>query len=100
MVEALRRLDFGRLEDLRFRAGEPLLDPPPRTIRTLKFGSGGEVGPTPSLEELADRPAVRQLLRHMDRMRDGCFLRIEVRDASPVFSEVEITEADDGGSRG
>ena len=46
MLELLQRLNFGRLEGLPVRGGEPVLVPPPRAIREYKFG--GEKGPRPA----------------------------------------------------
>jgi hypothetical protein len=79
------------------RADEPTLAPPPRIIRTLKLGGGEGAGLAPSFEELAARPAVQDLMLLLDRMRDGTITRLEIRDASPVFCEVELTGTTAGG---
>jgi hypothetical protein len=95
LVEMIGALGFGRVENLAFQNGEPLLDGPQlRIIRTIRFGGGEAPLPTPSLTELATRPAVRQLMRQMDRLRDGVFTRIEVRSSSPVFCELELGSKD------
>lgn len=96
LIEMLGHLNYGRLENLGFRAGEPLLDPPMRVVRTLRFGAGEETG-CPSVEEIASRPAVQELLQQMGLLRDGKFLRVEVRACSPVFSEIELSSSLSGG---
>jgi hypothetical protein len=73
------------------RAGEPTLAPPPRIIRTLKLGGSEGAGLAPSFEELAARTTVQDLMLLLDRMRDGTIVRIEVRQSSPVYSEIELT---------
>jgi hypothetical protein len=100
LVNMIRDVRFGRIEGLVVQGGEPVLDPPPRTVQTVRFGAAEVCTPTPDLLGIASRPAVRELLSHMDRIRDGKFLRIEVREGSPCFCEVEIATAANGGSRG
>jgi hypothetical protein len=58
--------------------------------------SGEEPG-RPSVEEIASRPAARELLQQMDFLRDGKFLRVEVRACSPVLSEIDICSSLNGG---
>ena len=43
LVELLQNLNFGRIEGLRVKAGEPTFEPAPRLIQKLKMG--GENGP-------------------------------------------------------
>ena len=95
LVRILREVDFGRLEDLLVRTGEPVLSPSPRVVRTVRFGASEDEGATPSLEELAQRPAVRKLMRLLSRMKNGCIARLENRNAQPAFMEfvIDTTEA-------
>jgi hypothetical protein len=97
LVEILRDVSFGRIENLHVRAGEPTLVPPPRIIRTLKLGGGEDAGLAPSQAEIATRPAVQDLMLLLDRMRDGTITRLEIRNACPVFCEVELTGTTAGG---
>ena len=99
LVEILRAIYFGRIEHLVVRAAEPVLDPPPHIVRTLRFGAGQDNAPTHSLDEIAARPAVHHLMLLLDRLRDGMIVRLEVRDSTPIFGEDEIAVTDVGGSR-
>ena len=47
LVELMQRLNFGRIEDLIVRDGEPVFDPAPKVIQKVKIG--GENGPRPEL---------------------------------------------------
>jgi len=44
----LQTLNFGRIENLRLQDGEPVLDPPPRVVREVKFG--GDNSPRPEAD--------------------------------------------------
>src|SRR5262245_59935470 len=45
LVELMQNLNFGRIEVLVIRNGNPILDPLPRVVREVKFG--GDNGPRP-----------------------------------------------------
>ena len=47
LVELMQTLNFGRIEDLIIRGGEPVFDPAPRVIQKVKIG--GENGPRTEL---------------------------------------------------
>jgi hypothetical protein len=94
----LGQIKYGRLENLQIRNGEPVLDDThPRIVCTVRFAAREAADPIPSTEELAAQPAVQDLMRFMDRMRDGTIVRIEVRQSSPVYAEIQITGTTAGG---
>ena len=47
LLEICQKINFGRIENLSIRDGEPVLDPLPLIVREVKFG--GENGPRPEL---------------------------------------------------
>ena len=47
LVELMQRLNFGRIQNLVVRDGEPVFDPAPKVIQKVKIG--GENGPRPEL---------------------------------------------------
>ena len=49
LLELMQTINFGRIEGLAILDGDPVLDPPPRVIREVKFG--GENGPRPELDD-------------------------------------------------
>ena len=46
LIELMQQINFGRIESLLVRNGEPAFDPAPVVIREVKFG--GDNGPRPS----------------------------------------------------
>lgn len=90
LVAAMQRLNFGVIESLPVRGGEPHLDPPVRLIREHKLG--GENGPRPesSLEDFVLKAEVLELLAEIKRLGDGVIDRIEVRHGLPF--RLVITE--------
>lgn len=82
-VEFLQTVNFGRVESLRIEYGEPILDPPPKTIIEFKFL--GENGPRPELAaaDFALKSSVVELFRHFDRIRDGRIDVLEVKHGLP-----------------
>jgi hypothetical protein len=68
LVELMQRVNFGRIEGLAVRAGEPVLAPPPRVVNEIKFG--GENGPRPELAaaDFALKAQVVELFHHFDRL--------------------------------
>jgi hypothetical protein len=87
-IQLLRQINYGRVEYLVVSAGEPVMSPPPRVIRTVRFGASEDTGTTPSVEELAQRPAVRKLMSLLSRIQNGCIARLEIRNSQPAFMEL------------
>jgi hypothetical protein len=88
LVSLLQRLNFGRVEALHVRGGEPVLDPRPRVIREHKFCS--ENGPRPE----ADRPdyklksQVTDLMQLLDAIGDGAIAVLTVKHGLPFHAEL------------
>ena len=88
LVAVLQRLNFGRVEGLTVRAGEPVLDPPPRVVREHKFG--GENGPRPEagLPDFGLKPQVLDLLAVLDEVGDGTIPVLTVKHGLPFHAEL------------
>jgi hypothetical protein len=90
LVLLMQELNFGRIEDLQVRAGEPVFNPPPRTVRKLKIG--GENGPRPEMA-CADFWLKSQAIELLDAIAgigDGKVLAIEVKHGLPFSVEIEL----------
>src|ERR1700682_2196257 len=89
LLEAMQRLNFGRIEGLATRNGEPVFQPAPRIIQDIKIG--GENGPRPELtiEDFALRSAVVELFDHLSRIGDGTLESVEVKYGMPFKLVVE-----------
>lgn len=89
LLEAMQRLNFGRIEGLEIRNGEPVFQPAPRIIQDIKIG--GENGPRPelSIDDFALRSAVVELFNHLSRIGDGTVESVEVKYGMPFKLVVE-----------
>jgi hypothetical protein len=89
LLEVMQRLNFGRIEGLEIRNGEPVFQPASRIIQDIKIG--GENGPRPELaiEDFALRSSVIELFDHLSRIGDGTLESIEVKYGVPFKLVVE-----------
>lgn len=89
LLETMQRLNFGRIEGLAIRGGEPQFQPPPRLVKDIKIG--GENGPRPELtiEDFALKNAVIELFDHLSRIGDGTLESIEIKYGVPFKLVVE-----------
>jgi len=85
----MQETNFGRILGLVVRSGEPVLDPPPRVIREIKFG--GENGPRPEVAkaDFALKAQVRDLFAQMEALGDGVIPCIEIQRGLPFRMTVE-----------
>jgi hypothetical protein len=89
LLEAMQRLNFGRIEGLAILGGEPVFRPAPRIIQDIKIG--GENGPRPELtiEDFALKSSVIELFDHLSRIGDGTLESLEVKYGMPFKLAVE-----------
>jgi hypothetical protein len=83
LVELMQDLHFGRIEHLIVRAGDPVLEPPPRIVSDITCG--GDNGPRPE-REATDFPLkqqVRELFRQLDELDEGTIELLEVKHGLP-----------------
>jgi len=85
----MQRINFGRIEGLSVRRGQPVLDPPPRVVREIKFG--GENGPRPEAtkQDFELKALVRDLFAHLEAMGNGVVRCIEIKHGLPFRMTVE-----------
>lgn len=83
LLAAMQRLNFGRIEGLAIRNGEPVFQPAPRITQDIKIG--GENGPRPelALEDFALKSPVLELFDHLARIGDGTVDSLEVKYGMP-----------------
>jgi hypothetical protein len=83
LLRLFQELNFGRIENLDVRQGEPVLDPSPQVIREVKFG--GENGPRPErhAHDFLLKGQVVELLDQLDRLQDGTIRLLEVKHGLP-----------------
>ena len=93
LVELVRRIHFGRVENLTVRSGEPLFDQGETVVREVKFG--GENQPrfgSTSGAPLTDRTV--EMFRYFDNLGD-CLVRfLEVKHGKPFKMNVVAGHGD------
>jgi len=96
LVELMQQINFGRIEDLQVRAGEPVFSPAPRVVRKLKVG--GDNGPRPefAFDDFLLKNQIPELLETLAAVKDGEILLIDVRHGLPFAVEIEHFDAEDG----
>ena len=91
LLELMQEVNFGRIEQLAVCGGEPVLDPPPRVVREIKFGS--ENGPRREVRarDFALKAPVRELFEHLACLGNGLVQSLEVKYGLPLLMRVEGT---------
>jgi hypothetical protein len=95
LVQIMSESQFGRIEDLAIRAGQPVFDPGFKVVRVARLGGDGErMGPLPT-DDFELKQAIHDLFDELARLGDGVILRLEFRRGLPCL--LEITAATIGG---
>ena len=97
LVELLQRLNFGRIEGLQVRRGEPVFDPSPRVIQKLKMGADNAPRPEASLQDFWLKNQIIEMLQAIADMGEGEVLAIEVKNGLPFALEIERRAEQAGG---
>ena len=89
LLKRMQQINFGRIEALVIRDGQPVLDPPPRVVREIKFG--GENGPRPeaAITDFVLKAQIVEMFRYFDDLGDGVVEFIEVKHGLPFRMAVE-----------
>ena len=83
LLELMQDINFGRIEGLVVRSGEPRLDPPPRAVRKIKFGSTNGCRPQTRGQDFALKSQVQELFAYLDEMGDGTIEVLEIQHGLP-----------------
>jgi hypothetical protein len=83
LLELMQSINFGRVENLVVRGGEPSFDPPPRVVREVKFGGDNGSRPELAASDFKLKAQVADLFRELDRIGDGYALVLEVKHGLP-----------------
>lgn len=89
-LRLMQEIDFGRVEALVIRAGDPVLDPSPKVVREVKFG--GQNGPRCelALRDFALRAQIIELFREFDRLQNGVIEVLTVKHGLPFNMHVNL----------
>lgn len=83
LIDLMQSINFGRIEFLAVRAGEPDFDPKPRVVREIKFGGENGLRPETAIADFRLKAQVVDLLRELDHLRDGVVEVLEIKHGLP-----------------
>lgn len=89
LLTEMQRINFGRIEALSVRRGEPVLDPPPRVVREIKFGGENGARPEVGKADFELKAQVCDLFTQLEAMGDGVVRCIEIKHGLPFRMTVE-----------
>ena len=89
LIEMFQRLNFGRVEGLVVKRGQPVFEPAPRLVQKLLIGSDNGPRPESKLRDFILKQQTVEVLEVIGRIDDGRVHSIEVRNGLPVSMEVE-----------
>lgn len=89
LVTLAQLLVFGTIHKLPVRGGEPVLDPPPRTVRRRKSGGTNQPRPQAEAPDFALKREWVEFFRDLDTIGDRVILTIEVAHGLPIVYEFE-----------
>ena len=87
LVDLMREHQFGRIENISIRAGQPILDREARVVRVARLG--GECGGAraPHSDEFELKQAVLDLLDELVSLDNGVVVRLEFKRGLPYLLE-------------
>ena len=87
LLEVMQSLNFGRIENLQVRSGEPLFTKATKVVRKLRIG--GENCPRPELfqDDFRLKQQAIELFDSLTSVKDGEILSIEIRHGLPCAAE-------------
>jgi hypothetical protein len=83
----MRSIRFGRIDGLQLRAGDPVNEPPPKTVREIKLACSDQ---QTCKSDYRRQPQITELLELFRQIGDGVVDVIEVRHGLPF--RVVITD--------
>lgn len=93
LVELMQRVNFGRIEGLLIRRGEPVFDDdaPPRVVHEVKFGADNGARPEAAVTDFSLKQQVTDLFAQLDRFYDVRIEVLTVKHGLPFGMHVEQT---------
>jgi hypothetical protein len=99
-LAAMTEVGFGRFEFLRIEHGELVLDPWPRTIRGVKFGSADAATREILSDEFELKRQVGEFFEYVRAVDAGEIRCLELRHGIPFSMEIEHRPNSSGGRCG
>jgi hypothetical protein len=87
LLELILKNQFGRIENVPVRAGQPVLDCGVRVVRTAHLGQESSETKLPRADEFELKKAVTDLLDELASLVNGTVVRLEFRHGLPCLLE-------------
>ena len=103
LIELMQELNFGRINHLVIREGEPIFQPAPTVIREYKFGAENGTRQERMKKDFFLKSQVAELMQQLETIQDGTIIELEVKHGLPFrMSLVEefATRRKEGSSDG
>ena len=84
----MQRLNYGEIRRLPISNGEPVLNPLPVTVRTVKFGAENGSRPQTNLQDFILKEQVTQFLDEIAALSDGEIETVEVKAGLPFMAVI------------
>ena len=91
LVELMHEHQFGRIENMPVRAGEPVFNGDVKLVRVARLGSGNHAANLTRSNEFDLKRQVRDLFEELERLQDGTVIRLEFRHGLPFLLETTPT---------
>ena len=91
LVELMHEHQFGRIENMSVRAGEPVITSDIKVVRVARLGGRSDAVKVTRTDEFELKRQVRDLFRELDRLQDGTVILLEFRHGLPFLLETTRT---------
>ena len=90
LLQTISEYQFGRIEHLEVRDGQPLVLPATKVVRVAHLGGGDGGARVPNGEEFELKQAVRDLFAELARLNNGTVVRLEFKRGLPCLLETTL----------
>jgi len=88
LLELMREIHFGCIKRLVILNGEPVLDPLPEIVYTVKFSGAGELKPETKRDNFVLKAELSKFFANLDGLQNGTIERLEIKHGLPVLMDV------------
>ena len=89
LLELMQEINFGRINELIIRDGEPVFDPPPHVVRKIKMRGKSGARSEACLADFTLKKEVTSLFEKLDGLGNGTVKSIEIKHGLPFSMEIE-----------
>jgi hypothetical protein len=91
LVELMHEHQFGRIENMPVRDGQPILDSTVNVVRVARLGGGSDPAKVTRTDEFELKRQVSDLFGELEHLYDGKVIRLEFRHGLPFLLETAAT---------